>query len=71
MPPPQARKPPQEKKVDFEEALAQMLTFHAAFMNETKANIQSQSTKLNNQAAQLRNLEVQMGHMATLLTEKQ
>ena len=40
-------------------------------MNETKANMQQQDTQLNNQAAQLRNLEVQMGQMANLLTERQ
>ena len=54
-------KPPAEKKVDLEEAIAQMLTSHTTFMNETKANMQNQLTQLNNQAAQLRNLEVQMG----------
>ena len=48
-----------------------MLTFHTAFMNETKAYIQNQSTQLHNQTAQLRNLEVQMGHMAILLTDRQ
>ena len=63
--------PPPEKKVDLEQALAQMLTSHSAFMNETKANMQQQATQLNNQAAQLRNLEVQMGQMANLLTERQ
>ena len=57
--------------MDLKKALAHMLTSHVAFMNETKANIQSQSTQLNNQVAQLRNLEVEMGHMATLLTERQ
>ena len=40
-------------------------------MNETKANMQQQATQLNNQVAQLRNLEVQMGQMANLLTERQ
>ena len=40
-------------------------------MNETKANMQNQATKLNNQAAQLRSLEVQMGQMANLLTKRQ
>ena len=40
-------------------------------MNETKANMQNLSTQLNNQVARLRNLEVQMGQMATLLTERQ
>ena len=57
--------------MDLEQALAQMLTSHSAFMNETKANMQQQVTQLNNQAAQLRNLEVQMGQMANLLTERQ
>ena len=57
--------------MDLEEALAQMLTSHTTFMNETKANVQNQSIQLNNQAAQLRNLEVQMGQMANLLTERQ
>ena len=71
MPPPRASEPPPEKKVDLEQALAQMLTSHTAFMNETKANMQHQATQLNNQAAQLRNLEVQMGQMANLLTERQ
>ena len=63
--------PPPEKKVDLEQALAQMLTSHSAFMNETKANMQQQATQLNNQVAQLRNFEVQMGQMANLLTERQ
>ena len=63
--------PPSEKKMDLEQALAQFLTSHTAFMNETKANMQNQATQLNNQAAQLRNLEVQMGQMASLLTERQ
>ena len=40
-------------------------------MNETKANMQQQATQLNNQAAQLRSLEAQMGQMANLLTERQ
>ena len=63
--------PPAEKKLDLEQALAQMLTSHSAFMNETKANMQQQETQLNNQAAQLRSLEAQMGQMANLLTERQ
>ena len=71
MPSPRVSEPPPEKKVDLEQALAQMLTSHTAFMNETKANMQQQATQLNNQAAQLRNLEVQMGQMANLLTERQ
>ena len=57
--------------MDLEEELAQMLTSHTIFMNETKENMQTQSTQLNNQVAQLRNLEVQMSQMATLLTKRQ
>ena len=57
--------------MDLEQALAQMLTSHSAFMNETKANMQQQATQLNNQAAQLRSLEAQIGQMANLLTERQ
>ena len=71
MPSNRVSEPPPEKKVDLEQALAQMLTSHSAFMNETKANMQQQATQLNNQAAQLRNLEVQMGQMENLLTERQ
>ena len=71
MPPPRASEQPLEKKVDLEQALAQVLTSHDAFMNETRANMQYQATQLNNQAAQLRNLEVQMVQMASLLTKRQ
>ena len=39
-------------------------------MNQTKANLQNQTTLLNNKATQLINLEVQMGQMASLLTER-
>ena len=56
--------------MDLEEAQAQMLTSHTAFMNETKATMQNQLTQLNNQAAQLRNLQVQIGQMVDLLTER-
>ena len=71
MPSNRVSEPLPEKKVDLEQALAQMLTSHTAFMNETKANMQQQATQLNNQVAQLRSLEVQMGQMASLLTERQ
>ena len=64
-------KPPPEKKVDFEQALAQMLTSHTTFTNETKANMQNLATQLNNQATQLTNLEVQMRKMANILTKRQ
>ena len=41
MPPLQMSKPPPEKKVDLEEALAHMMTSHITFMNETKATFQN------------------------------
>ena len=62
--------PPQENKIDLEEALAQIVTSNTHFMNETKANMQSQSTHLQNQLAHIRNLETQLGQMAALLTER-
>ena len=71
MPSNRANETPSEKKLDLEQALAQMLTSHSAFMNETKANMQQQATQLNNQAAQQRSLEAQLGQMANLLTERQ
>ena len=40
MPSNRVSEPPPEKKVDLEQALAQMLTSHSTFMNETKANMQ-------------------------------
>ena len=70
IPPTRVSEPPPEKKVDLEQALAQMLTSHTTFMNETKANMQNQATQLNNQATQLRNLEAQIGQMANILTER-
>ena len=71
MPSNRTNETPSEKKLDLEQALAQMLTSHSAFMNETKANMQQQATQLNNQVAQLRSFEAQMGQMANLLTERQ
>ena len=34
------------KRLDLEQALAQMLTSHSAFMNETKANMQQEATQV-------------------------
>ena len=63
--------PPQEKKSSLDLKMEQladmnmnMMKSHDKFENETR-------TSLNNQAAQLRNLEVQMGQMASLLSERQ
>ena len=54
-----------------QEALDQKITSHTTFMNDTKENMQNQSTQLNNHAAQFRNLEAQMGQLAILLIERQ
>ena len=63
--------PPQEKKFSLDLKLEQlpdmqidMLKSQNKFENETR-------TSLNNQAAQLRNLEVQMRQMASLFSERQ
>ena len=63
--------PPQEKKSSLDmkmEHLADMhmnmMKSHDKFENETR-------TSLNNQEAQLRNLEVQMGQMASFLSKRQ
>ena len=63
--------PPQEKKSSLDLKMEQladmnmnMMKSHDKFENETR-------TSLNNQAAQLQNLEVQMGQMALLLSERQ
>ena len=63
--------PPQEKKSSLDLKMEQladihmnMMKSHDKFKNETR-------TSLNNQAAHLQNLEVQMGQMASLLSERQ
>ena len=63
--------PPEQKKSSLDQKLEQlgdmqiiMLQSQNKFENETR-------TSLNNQAAQLKNLEVQMGQMATLFSERQ
>ena len=63
--------PPQDKKSSLDMKMEQlaymhmnMMKSHDKFKNETR-------TSLNNQAAQLRNLEVQMGQMVSLLSKRQ
>ena len=63
--------PPQEKKSSLDMKMEQlvdmymnMMKSHDKFKNKTR-------TSLNNQVAQLRNLEVQLGQMASLLSERQ
>ena len=69
---------PQEKKSTLEDTMAELATFQvemqksqvelhksqAQFVNETR-------TSRNNQYAKIKNLEVQMGQMTTMLSERQ
>ncbi|KAJ4723309.1 DNA-directed DNA polymerase [Melia azedarach] len=55
---------PQEKKVNLEDALAQLTMNTSKFMTKTE-------TTLQNQAASIRNLEVQVGQLASMMTERQ
>ena len=69
---------PQEKKSSLEDTMAELATIQvemqksqvelhksqAQFVNETR-------TSHNNQYAQIKNLEVQMGQMTTILSERQ
>ena len=61
---PEQNNPPQEKKVNLEEAMAQLATSQTQFMNETRTNFQ-------NQSAQIRSLEVQISQMANMFSERQ
>ena len=56
--------PPQEKKSmeQLADMHMNMMKSHDKFENETR-------TSLNNQAAQLQNLEVQIGQMSSLLSD--
>ncbi|KAJ4720877.1 DNA-directed DNA polymerase [Melia azedarach] len=60
-PPPRFQ--PQEKKVNLEEALTQLTVNTSKFMIRTE-------TTLQNQAAFIRNLEVQVGQLASMMTER-
>ena len=63
--------PSEEKKASMEDTMSELAKYQlelsksqAQFVNETR-------TSLTNQATQLRNLEVQMGQMASLFNERQ
>ena len=63
--------PPQEKKSSLDMKMEQLADIH---MNKMKSHDKFENetrTSLNNKAAQLRNFEVQMGQMASLLSERQ
>ena len=63
--------PPQEKKSNLDLKMEQLADMHMNMMKSHDKFENKTRTSLNNQAAQLRNLEVQMGQMASLLSERQ
>ena len=63
--------PPQEKKSSLDLKMKQLADMHMDIMKSHDKFENETMTSLKNQAAQLRNLEVQMGQMASLLSERQ
>ena len=63
--------PPQEKKSSLDLKMEQLAYMHMNIMKSHYKFENETRTSLNNQAAQLQNLEVQMGQMASLLSERQ
>ena len=63
--------PPQQKKYSLDMKMEQLVDMHMNMM-KSHDNFENETrTSLNNQASQLRNFEVQMGQMASLLSERQ
>ena len=63
--------PPQEKKSSLDLKMEQLADMHMNMMKSHDKFENGTRTSLNNQATQLRILEVQMGQMASLLSERQ
>ena len=63
-PPPMLARPPLEKKVSLEEAMAQLVSTRNQFMNKSRMSLQ-------NHSAQLRSLESQISQMANMFAERQ
>ena len=63
--------PPQEKKSNLDLKMEQLADMHMSMMKSHDKFENETRTSLNNQAVQLRNLEVQMSQMALLLSERQ
>ena len=63
--------PPQEKKSSLDLKMEQLAYMHMSMMKSHDKFENETRTSLNNQGAQLQNLEVQMGQMASLLSERQ
>ena len=63
--------PPQEKKSSLDLKMEQLADMHMNMMKSHDKFENETRTLLNNQVAQFRNLEVHMGQMALLLSERQ
>ena len=63
--------PPQEKKLSLDLKMEQLADMHMNMMKSHDKLENETRTSLNNQAAQLRNLEIQMGQMGSFLSERQ
>ena len=63
--------PLQEKKSSLDMKMEQLANMHMNMMKSHDMFKNETRTSLNNQAAQLQNLEVHMGQMASLLSERQ
>ena len=63
--------PPQEKKSSLDLKTEQLADMHMSMMKSHDKFENETRMSLNNEEAQLRNLEVQMGQMASLLCERQ
>ena len=63
-------KPPQEKKSSLDLKMEQLAYMHMNMMKSHDKFEDETRTSLNNQAAQLRNLEVHMGQMTSLLSKR-
>ena len=63
--------PPQEKKSSLGEKIEQLAEMQMEMKNSIQQFENETRASFNNQATQLRNLEVQMGQMASLLNERQ
>ena len=64
-------KPPQQKKSSLDMKMEQLADMYMSMMKSHYKFENKTRTSLNNQAPQLRNLEAQMGQMASLLGETQ
>ena len=63
--------PPQEKKTNLEETMVELARSQAELAKYQNQIVSDTRTSLYNQSTQIRNLEVQVGQMASMLNERQ